>query len=73
MKRHNRFLRLVAGLAVLTAGTVALAPSAGARSMSDMHDSRGPIVDLVRAALEPRPSSAPTSRAGPATRPSSQT
>ena len=55
MKRHNRFLRLVAGLAVLTAGTVALAPSAGARSMSDMHDSRGPIIDLVRAALATAP------------------
>ena len=66
MKRHNRFLRLVAGLAALTAGSVALAPSADAHSMSDLHDSRGPIVDLVRAALATAPFLSPdiASRAG---------
>jgi hypothetical protein len=68
MTHSKRFLRLLAGLSVV-AGSLALAPAAGAHDMHDMHGmppSRGSIVDLVRAAFATAPflSSDIASRAG---------
>jgi hypothetical protein len=69
MKKRNRLLRLVAGIAVFAAASLALAPAAGAHDMNDMRDmqtSRGSVIDLVRAAFATAPFLSPelASRAG---------